>query len=153
ALAKDAGGKYPVTKLTGADFHVGSGRTAVGSFNWSPDGKQIAFTRLRSSRPDDWPTADVWLVTVATGTLRPLPATEAAEANPVFSPDGRYLACSVSNVPATWSRQIRVQVISLQSEGTAPKLLAPTFDEEPALLGWSEDGSNIYYTEKHRTCA
>jgi dipeptidyl aminopeptidase/acylaminoacyl peptidase len=153
ALTKGADGKYPITKLTGSDYHVGPGRVGTGSFDWSPDSKQIAFTKIKSSRPDDWPSADIWLATVASGTLSPLAATEAAEANPLFSPDGKYVACTVSSVPVTWSRKIRVQVIPVKGEVKTPKVLAVTPDDEPTLMSWSEDGSKIFFTEKHRTAA
>jgi dipeptidyl aminopeptidase/acylaminoacyl peptidase len=149
ATTKNADGKYEVRKLTGSDYHVYTARDPMGGYDWSPDSKTIAFARVKSSRIDDWPMSDLWLCEVATGAMRPLAATEAAEANPLFSPDGKWVACTVSDVPVTWSRKHRVQLIPLQ--GGAPKLLAPTFDDAPFLVGWSEDGGKLYYTENHRT--
>jgi dipeptidyl aminopeptidase/acylaminoacyl peptidase len=149
-LSKDIDGKYPVRKLTAATYHVGGTRNAFAGYDWSPDSKTLAFTRMASGRADDWPTADLWLADAKSGELRPLAATQAAEANPLFSPDGQWLACTVSDTPPTWSRKLRVHLLPLKADA-APKQLAATFDEAPYLVGWSEDGSKLYYTESHRT--
>ena len=59
---------------------------------WSPDSRAIAFTRMPSPGADDWPKADLAEVDVASGTAKPIAATNAAEAHPVYSPDGKLLA-------------------------------------------------------------
>jgi dipeptidyl aminopeptidase/acylaminoacyl peptidase len=153
AAAKDADGKYHVRRLTGADYH------AI-SFDWSPDGKDIAFTGVnwKGQPPNRSPdpagprnsmSADLWLVNVAAGKVRSLLQSGAAIRDPHFSPDGQWIACTVSDVPPTWTGGLRVHLIP--RNGGAPKLLAPTLDESPALAGWSADGSRIYFVESHRT--
>jgi dipeptidyl aminopeptidase/acylaminoacyl peptidase len=150
ATSKDAkADKFSERKLTSTDYHVYAPRTAFGGYDWSPDSKSIAFTRVKSSSVNDWPTSDIWLVNVQSGDMRPLATTDAAEANPLFSPDGQWVACTVSDVPVTWSRKLRVQLLPIK--GGPPKLLAATLDDAPFLVAWSEDSGKIYYSENHRS--
>jgi dipeptidyl aminopeptidase/acylaminoacyl peptidase len=142
STSKDADGHYPVRRLTGDD-------SQPASFDWSPDSKHIALTRFKRSDPPTSATPDLWLVNVATGAPRTLTTPGAAVRDPHFSPDGRWIACTVSDGPPTWTGSRRVQLIPFK-EG-APKLLAPTFDDAPALVGWSADGGKLYYVEAHRT--
>ena len=65
------------------------GRFVVGSFDWSPDGTQIAFDHRATSDPADGGTADISVVDVATGARRAsLVAQEGPDSNPRWSPDG-----------------------------------------------------------------
>src|SRR6516225_2719662 len=50
----------------------------------SPDGKTVAFSYL----------GDVWTVESVGGVARPVTMHEAHDINPVFSPDGKWIACS-----------------------------------------------------------
>ena len=75
-----------------------SGRPSRAAFDWSPDGRTIAFAHSRSPSPDDWPTADLSLVDVASGTVKLLTNTKAAETSPLYSPDGQSIAFTASDV-------------------------------------------------------
>jgi len=46
---------------------------------WTPDGKSIAFTHTKTPKANDWTTADVSVVDVASGEVRTLAATAASE--------------------------------------------------------------------------
>src|SRR5262249_16758694 len=76
-----AKGKREGSLLTKPNYSVnGSGLRA--GYDWSPDSKTIAFTHTKTPRPDDWPTADLSLVDVASGAVKPLAQTPAAEFSP-----------------------------------------------------------------------
>jgi len=51
-------------------------------FDWSPDGRAIAFSHAPTPGADDWTKSDISEVTVATGEVRPIAATGAAEHSP-----------------------------------------------------------------------
>src|SRR5262249_34255446 len=91
---KAAGVKPAARQLTKGNLSVGGEGTRAGraAFDWSPVGKTIVIPHTRPPRPDDWPTADLSLVDVSSGSLRPLVHTRAAEFAPLYSPDGRWIA-------------------------------------------------------------
>jgi dipeptidyl aminopeptidase/acylaminoacyl peptidase len=148
-VEKDAEGKRPVRKLTSGAMSLGGPALDALGFDWSPDGGEIAFTHQPTPNVDDWPKADVSVVDVASAAVRPLAATRAAETDPFFSPDGKWIAYKASNDPPTWSGRDRVMVVVRQ--GGTPRGLAPTHDEQPELLGWSADGTRLLVSETHGT--
>jgi dipeptidyl aminopeptidase/acylaminoacyl peptidase len=142
----------PVTKqksgrlLTKDDANVAAG--SRGGFDWSPDGKTIVFTHTRTPHADDWASADLSLVEVESGKVRPLVHTKAAEHSPHFSPDGKSIAYVASDDPPTWGGSGRVHVIP--ASGGKPRVLADTHDgfgRYSELLGWSVDGTKLYFSE------
>src|SRR5262245_63068428 len=64
-LEKDQNGKREPRKISG-DANVDA------DFDWSPDGKTIAFTRTKMPKADYWTTGDLMLSEVYTGQVRNL---------------------------------------------------------------------------------
>jgi dipeptidyl aminopeptidase/acylaminoacyl peptidase len=141
-IAKDAGGKREPKKLTSDDRHVTG-------FDWSPDGSRIVFSHVRSPIVNDWPTADLATVDVSAGSVTPFSATEAAEGNPTYSPDGKWIAASVSDLPVRWAQSNRIAIFP--AGGGAPRLIALTHDGQPNILGWTPDGKKLIFTESKGT--
>src|ERR1043166_4737760 len=67
-LQKDANGKREPRKLTAGNYNVGE-------FDWSADGSRIAFSHSKTPGANDWTTADVSIVDVATTNVTPLANT------------------------------------------------------------------------------
>ena len=131
-------------KVFDAKYHIAS-------FDWSPDGKTIAFEHWPSPVADNWTKADIAEVEVATGNVTPRASTGAAEASPHYSPDGRYLAFEVSSNPARWAGDSRIAILNRASGGT--RSLPATFDEQPQIVGWSADSRAIFFNEPKKTRA
>ena len=145
-VAADAAGRREARKLLAAGFSVGSVQPGgPDAIDWSPDGKTIAVSHTARPVADDWPTASISLVDVATGTVRPFAATGAAETSPRFSPDGRTLAYIVTEDPPRWPHRENIRLAPLDA-GPARTLPASP-DESPDIAGWSADGRTIYFTE------
>jgi len=143
-VEKDASGKRPVKVLTPGETSVGN-VGEPGRFDWSPDGRSIVFTHQPTPYVDDWPRSDLSIIDVETAAVRALVSSGASESNPVFSPDGRSVALVVSDDPPSWAFAARIAVVS--RDGGTPRVLAPTHDERPDLLGWSADGRRVIFTE------
>lgn len=141
-LEKDANGKREPRKLTG-DYNVDS------DFDWAPDGSTIAFTRTKMPKADYWTTGDLMAVNVGSGEVKTIAATNAAESNPKYSPDGKSLLLVVSDDPPRWAGYRRMAIVP--NAGGPVKLLAETFDAQPNVIDWSADGKRIYFAETKGT--
>ena len=71
-------------RLTGGDF-------SVGSFDFSPDGREIAFDFTPRTDAPSFATPDISVVAVADGKIRPLVTQPGPDTAPHFSPDGRQI--------------------------------------------------------------
>ena len=99
----------------------------------SPDGKLVAFSYL----------GDIWTVEAIGGVARPVTMHEAHDINPVFSPDGKYIAFS-SN------RHGSYDVFVVPAVGGKPKRL--TFDSAADLVtGWTPDGKHVVFSSNRST--
>ncbi|MBX3267674.1 MAG: S9 family peptidase [Acidobacteria bacterium] len=141
-LAADAAGKREVKKIGDVGRHV----TA---FDWSPDGKRIAFAHVKSPVVDFWPTSDISIVDVSSGSVSVLAATEAAEANPMFSPNGNFIAASVSDLPVRWAQSNRIAIYP--AGGGSPRKMAASFDGQPNMIAWKPDNGRIVFSEAKGT--
>jgi len=119
----------------------------VQGYDWSPDGRLLAFSHQKEPGLDYWGTADLSILTLETGAVRPLLNSPAAEGDPSWSPDGSLLACTISDNPPKWGFANRVHVVNPQ--GGAPRPLAATPDNESNVLGWL--GQRVLVAESYRT--
>lgn len=135
-------GKRPQRKLFDNQYHVAD-------FDWSPDSNSIAFTHQPRPEADYWTKADISEVDVASGAVKTLAATGAAESSPIYSPDGRYVAFTRTSDPPRWAGEARIAV--LPRGGGEPRVLPATSDEQPNLVGWTADSKQIIFGELKRT--
>ena len=143
SVSKGADGRREPRQLTTENYNID------GDFDWSPDGKTIAFSHTRSSIANDWTTADVSLIDVAGGKVTPFAKTPSAESSPRFSPDGKSMAIVVSENPPRWASNNLINIFPVA--GGMPKVLASSFDGQPNIAGWSADGKRIYFSEAKGT--
>lgn len=116
-----------------------NGAFTVGSYDWSPDSKSIAFDHRVDPNPPNSHSADISVVTVTDGAVRKLVTKDGPDNNPVWSPDGSQVAFSTSMTPPfLMFNNSRIAVVA--ASGGSPKVLTDTFDEQPGLLDWSPQG-------------
>ena len=139
---KDASGKRESRKLT-------NNNRSVSSFDWSPDGTKIAVGHVSDPRADFWPSSDVAIVDVASGSLTPFASTTAAESSPTYSPDGKWIAMSVSDGPVRWAQSNRIHIFPVG--GGAAKVMPMSHDGQPGIVGWTPDGTKVIFTESKGT--
>ena len=83
----------PASAARRAPRALTKGAFVVGSFDWSPDGRSIAFDHRVSSDPADGGTADISIVDVATRRpARVVVGQSGPDSNPRWSPDGTRIA-------------------------------------------------------------
>ena len=141
-IQKDANGKREPRKLTTENYNVAS-------FDWSPDGTRIVFSHTKTPAANDWTTADVSIVEVTSGKVNILANTAASEDSALFSPDGKWIAMTVSDNPPRWAQSELIQIYP--TTGGQPKTLAASYDASPNIAGWSADGKRIYFSEAKGT--
>ncbi len=142
SVQKDETGKREPRKLTTGNF-------SVTSFDWSPDGGKIVFSHVRDPRADYWTTSDVSIYDVANGKIVSLANTAAAESTPVYSPDGKWIAMFVTSIPTHWAQAGNIYLFP--STGGKPRVMPASYDGQPNIVGWSADGTKLYFTESKRT--
>ena len=142
SIQKDANGKREPRKLTSENYQVED-------FDWSSDGSRIAFGHVKSPGANDWTTSDVSIVEVASGKVSVLANSPAAEASPLYSPDGKWIAVQASDAPPRWAQSGIIEIFP--ASGGQPKALVTSFDAQPGVAGWSSDGKRIYFSEPKGT--
>ena len=142
SLQKDAAGKREPRKLTSGNYNVNA-------FDWSPDSSQIVFSHVRTPNANDWPTADISIIDLASSQVSVLANTPAAEESPLYSPDGNWIAILASDNPPRWAQSYVIQIFS--TKGGPPKTLVASLDGQPDVAGWSADSKRLYFNEAKGT--
>ena len=121
----------------------------VNAFDWSPDSKRIVYSHGKSPIANDGQYQDISEIDVTTKVTRTVAATPAGESDPLFSPDGKFIAYLCSENPVVWPGKTFIDVVP--AEGGPVKKLSSTPNEQPSLLSWSQDGTHIYVSEANKT--
>ncbi|TSA38818.1 MAG: S9 family peptidase [Porphyromonadaceae bacterium] len=118
---------------------------------WSPDGTKIIYT-CRKKQGKDYAlstNSDLYQYDLGTGTTTNL--TEGMmgyDINPVFSPNGRYLAWESMERDGYESDKNRLYIIDFQTgartDGTAQ------FDQNVQSLVWTNDNKSIYFISDYQ---
>jgi len=149
-IARDSDGRREARLLTKEDFTIGHFNSGSQAFNWSPDGKSIVFAHMPTPRYEDVLVAQISIVEVAAANVRPLVPAMSAVRQPIWSPDGRWIAYLAIDPDTPYYFGVW-NVMVVPSGGGAPHKLADTFDRLPTLggglVGWSADSQAIYFRE------
>ena len=127
---------------------ITKGNFVVGSFDWSPDSRQIAYDHRATSDPADGGTADISIVVPSTLETRVVVKQEGPDSNPRWSPDGSQLAFVTSMGKPNYF--YANSVIAAIAPGSATvRTLTDAFDEDPNLVAWTRAG--IHFAASQRT--
>jgi len=113
-------------------------------YAFSPDGKEMAF-----SRNTDVPTSvgtgnDVWTVALdGAAPPRRLTESKANDVSPQYSPDGRYIAYLAMARPGFEADLAQIAVVDRRTGER--RILAPSLDRPVAFFAWSADSKTVYF--------
>ena len=112
---------------------------------WSPDSRWIAFTSNRTADPDANDNSDIFVVEAKAGQ-KPRAVTTAAvtDREPVFSPDGKWIAYLAGGDPKDiWYASNHVAVVPVA--GGEPRALTAQLDRNVESPRFSPDGRFVYF--------
>ncbi|MFW5724853.1 MAG: prolyl oligopeptidase family serine peptidase [Bacteroidota bacterium] len=122
----------------------------IGQISWTPDGKNLAYTSKKLVGKERAVSTDsnIWLYNLETRQTKNLTHfNQGYDRNPVFSPDGRYLAWESMETPGFEADKSRIMVMDMRDESY--RYLTEGFDQSASNLRWSEDGNTLYFISGH----
>ena len=139
---KDTSGKKKQKQVVKENYNINA-------FDWSSDGKSIAYSHGKTPEVNDNVYSDISLVDIETGNIKKIAATGAGESNPQYSPDGKLIAYYCTADPVDWAGPRHVKIYSVVDEKSWR--LKATPDENGGIVGWTADGQNVLWSEANRT--
>ena len=117
----------------------GTAYTVTG-FDWSPDGRAIAFGHQRDPLITSGSTADISVIDVATKEVRPLVTTRGGDFFAVWSPDSRSIIYSSAAGDTTSNFYANSQLFRISRDGGQATRIAADVDENVGSLTWTRAG-------------
>ncbi|HRZ43185.1 MAG TPA: S9 family peptidase [Bacteroidales bacterium] len=115
--------------------------------NWSPDGKKVAYTCKKVSGKEYAlsTNSEIYLYYLATGKTELLSkgGFDGYDHNPVFSPDGNYIAWRSMETPGFEADKTRLILYSFTDGQTRDLTL--DFDQSTDNYVWSKKGDKIFF--------
>ncbi len=131
--------------LTPGDFDWPAWSVGGEGFAFSPDGSELCVTSNHDADEASSTNKDLWLVPVAGGTPRNITATNRAfDGDPLYSPDGRYIAFRMQTVPGFESDRFRLALYDRKTENI--RVLTDAFDYWVNGFRWAPDSKSIFFT-------
>jgi dipeptidyl aminopeptidase/acylaminoacyl peptidase len=144
------GSGAPRDLTAGADYDIPPDeRSGPGDFNFSPDGKEICFTAVTDKIEAISTNADLFIVSTAGGEAKRITTQPGFDGNPVYSPDGKFIAYHAQLTAGYESDRWRVMLYDRQSGRN--ENLSEGFDRSAEELAWSPESKTIYFTAENET--
>ncbi|HKW63400.1 MAG TPA: hypothetical protein VJN89_12705, partial [Candidatus Acidoferrum sp.] len=124
-------------------------RGGPGDINFSPDSKELCFTAVTDKMEAISTNGDLFTVPVAGGEVKRITTQHGFDGEPVYSPDGKYIAYHAQLTPEYESDRWRVMLYDRQSGKN--ENLSEGFDRSADELAWSADSKTIYFTAENET--
>jgi len=112
---------------------------------WGPNSNIIAFTSRRQGDPDRHDNDDIYVIAATAGAeARQVTTWEGPDGNPVFSPDGQWIAY-LQGGPPKFSGYDPSQVAVISVDGGEPLLPTSSLDRTLSSPHWSPDGKTLHF--------
>jgi dipeptidyl aminopeptidase/acylaminoacyl peptidase len=114
-------------------------------YNFSPDSKELCFTNNPEKFQTGSTNSDLYIVSVNGGTPKDITLKNKAwDGNPIYSPDGKYIAYKTQEQPGHESDRYRIALYNRDTKQI--DIITVKFDNMVDELVWSKDSKSIYYT-------
>ena len=114
-------------------------------YNFSPDSKEICFTNNPEKNQANSTNSDLYIVSVNGDKPEDITAKNKAwDGNPIYSPDGKYIAYKMQEQPGHESDRYRIAIYNRNTKRI--NALTEDFDSMVSEFVWSKDSREIYFT-------
>jgi dipeptidyl aminopeptidase/acylaminoacyl peptidase len=113
-------------------------------YTFSPDGNELAFVRNTDSLTALSTNNDIFVVPSKGGTIKRITSNLANDNQPVYSPDGNYIAYRAMSRPGFEADQYDLMLYNRENE--AIWNLTDEFDLDVGEIIWSPNSKLIYFT-------
>jgi dipeptidyl aminopeptidase/acylaminoacyl peptidase len=124
-------------------------RGEVSDFAFSPDGKEICYTAVPDKVEAISTNGELFIVPMAGGEPKKITANPGFDGNPVYSPDGQYIAYHAQLTAEYEADRWRVMLYDRKSGKI--ESLSEGFDRSATNLSWSPDSKTIYFLGENET--
>lgn len=136
---------FVIPSSGGSARQVTKGDWNHGVPSWTPDGDALVFSSLHVADADyQWRESEIYSVDVATRAVRQLTRRAGPDANPVVSPNGRFIA--YTGYDETTDDYVESTLYVMNADGSDPTPLTGDLDRRPRSVFWSADNTSIYFT-------
>jgi dipeptidyl aminopeptidase/acylaminoacyl peptidase len=124
-------------------------RGEANDFAFSPDGKEISYTAVPDKMEAISTNGELFVVPVAGGEAKKITTNPGFDGNPVYSPDGQYIAYHAQLTAEYEADRWRVMLYDRKSGKI--ENLSEGFDRSVTNLSWSPDSKRIYFLAENET--
>jgi dipeptidyl aminopeptidase/acylaminoacyl peptidase len=122
----------------------------ISQISFTPDGKNLAYTskKLSGKEKAESTNSDIYLYNLESKQTKNLTVFNLGyDMNPVFSPDGRYMAWESMKTPGFEADKNRIMIMDLENETFTD--YSENFDQSAEGFKWSKDGKKLYFISGH----
>jgi dipeptidyl aminopeptidase/acylaminoacyl peptidase len=113
-------------------------------YDFSPDGKELCFTRNVEKVEATSTNADLWVVPVAGGEPKKITTNPAYDGAPLYSPDGKYIAYRAQRRPGFESDRFEIMLYDRQAQSS--RSITEKTDRSISGFAWATDSRTVFFT-------